>query len=90
MATSGRYWTVGGYSEGGTCSIQLGASRPDLFGSTIDILDELVPTMGAKTSSEVFRGSGAAYEAIKPLPPLARHAPRADSVAIFGAGAKEK
>ena len=90
VATSGRYWAVGGYSEGGTCSIQLGASRPDLFGSTIDILGELVPTMGAKSLSEAFGGSRAAYEAIKPLPLLARHNPYADSIAIFGAGAKEK
>ena len=63
---------------------------PALFGSTIDILGELVPTMGAKTLSEAFRGSRAAYEAIKPLPLLAWHTPYADSVAIFGAGAKEK
>ena len=90
VATSGRYWAVGGYSEGGTCSIQLGAGRPDLFGSTIDILGELVPTMGATTLSEAFGGSRSAYEAIKPLPLLARHTPYADSVAIFGAGAKEK
>ena len=33
---------------------------PDLFGSTIDILGELVPTMGAKTLSEAFGGSRAA------------------------------
>ena len=63
---------------------------PDLFGLTIDILGKLVPTMGAKTLSEAFRGSRAAYEAIKPLPLLAWHTPYADSVAIFGAGAKEK
>ena len=33
---------------------------PALFGSTIDILGELVPTMGAKTLSEAFGGSRAA------------------------------
>jgi enterochelin esterase-like enzyme len=90
VATSARYWAVGGYSEGGTCSIQLGASRPDLFGSTIDILGEVVPTMGANTLSEAFGGSRSAYDEIKPLPLLARHTPYADSVAIFGASAREK
>ena len=90
VATSARYWAVGGYSEGGTCSIQLGAGRPDLFGSTIDILGEVVPTMGANTLSEAFGGSRSAYDAIKPLPLLARHTPYADSVAIFGASAREK
>ncbi|WP_354568968.1 alpha/beta hydrolase-fold protein [Glaciihabitans sp. UYNi722] len=89
VATSGRYWAIGGYSEGGTCSIQLSASRPDLFSSTIDILGESVPTMGANTLSEAFGGSQAAYDAIKPLHLLARHAPYADSVSIFGAGAKD-
>lgn len=89
VATNGRYWAVGGYSEGGTCSIQLSAGRPDLFGSTIDILGELVPTMGANTLSEAFGGSRSAYDAIKPLPLLARHAPYENSAAIFGAGAKD-
>lgn len=90
VANSARYWAVGGYSQGGTCSIQLGAGRPDLFGSTIDILGEMVPTIGANTLSEAFGGSQSAYDAIKPLPLLARHAPYADSLAIFGASAKDK
>lgn len=90
VASSARYWAVGGYSEGGTCSIQLGAGHPDLFGSTIDILGEVVPTMGVNTLSEAFGGSRSAYDAIKPLPLLARHTPYADSVAIFGASAREK
>lgn len=90
VATSARYWAVGGYSEGGTCSIQLSAGRPDLFGSTIDILGELEPTIGANTVSEAFGGSRSAYDAIKPLPLLARHSPYTDSVAIFGSGAKDK
>jgi enterochelin esterase-like enzyme len=89
VATSPRYWAVGGYSEGGTCSIQLGAGRPDLFGSTIDILGELEPTIGANTLSEAFGGSQSAYDAIKPLPLLAQHAPYANSFALFGAGAQD-
>ncbi|MET4706063.1 alpha/beta hydrolase-fold protein [Frigoribacterium sp. UYMn621] len=89
VATSGRYWGVGGYSEGGTCSIQFGAGRPDLFGSTIDILGEVVPSAGANTLSDAFGGSRSAYRAIKPLPLLARHAPYEDSLAIFGAGVKD-
>lgn len=87
VAASPRYWAVGGYSEGGTCSIQLGAGRPDLFGSTIDILGELEPTIGANTVSEAFGGSRSAYDAIKPLPLLAKHTPFANSFALFGAGA---
>lgn len=90
VATSGRYWAVGGYSEGGTCAIQFGAGRPDLFGTLIDILGEVVPTMGANTLNDAFGGSRSAYDAIKPLHLLAEHGPYADSVAIFGYGARDK
>lgn len=90
VADSARYWAVGGYSEGGTCSIQLGAGHPELFRTTIDILGEVVPTIGANTVSTAFGGSRSAYDAIKPLNLLAEHAPYPDSVAIFGSGAKDK
>ena len=86
VSDSARYWAVGGYSEGGTCSIQLGAGHPELFGSIVDILGEVRPTIGADTVSKAFGGSKAAYDAVKPLTVLARNAPYSDSVAFFGAG----
>lgn len=84
-----RYWGVGGYSEGGTCSIQFGAGHPELFGSFIDILGELKPTIGSDTVAKAFHGSQAAYDAITPKALLARHAPYADSYAIFGEGSRD-
>lgn len=90
VASSPRYWAVGGYSEGGTCAIQFGAGHPELFGSTVDILGELAPTIGADTVSKAFHGSQAAYNVVKPLTLLAKNSPYADSVAIFGDGAKDK
>jgi enterochelin esterase-like enzyme len=89
VATGARYWAVGGYSQGGTCSIQLGATYPELFGTSIDMLGEVEPTIGVNTLTEVFDGSEAAYDAIKPLYILKRNAPYIDSVAIFGAGIKD-
>lgn len=81
-----RYWAVGGYSQGGTCSIQFGAGHPELFRSIIDVLGELEPSIGADTIAKGFGGSAAAYNAAKPRTVLARHAPYADSLAIFGSG----
>lgn len=90
VADHPRYWAVGGYSAGGTCSIQLGAGRPDLFGTALDILGEVIPTIGDKTLGDAFGGSRSAYDAIKPLNLLAANAPYRDSVAFFGAGAKDQ
>lgn len=87
VADSARYWAVGGYSEGGTCAIQFAAGYPQLFGSAIDILGELQPTIGAGTVAKAFHGSTAAYNAVKPLTLLARNSPYPDSLAIFGEGA---
>jgi enterochelin esterase-like enzyme len=86
VSSSGRYWAVGGYSQGGTCAIQFGAGDPQQFGSVIDILGELAPTIGANTIAKAFGGSATAYNAAKPLTLLAKHAPYQDSYAIFGTG----
>ncbi len=81
-------WAIGGYSQGGTCSIQLGAAHPEIFGSVVDVSGELAPSLGSmqNTIRAGFAGSVAAYEAAKPVTVLAAHAPYADSVAIFGVG----
>ncbi|GAB3795433.1 alpha/beta hydrolase-fold protein [Humibacter antri] len=89
VADSGRYWAVGGYSEGGTCAIQFGAGHPDLFASVIDVLGEREPTIGPDTVAKAFNGSAAAYDAAKPLTLLAEHTPYPDSVAIFGTGSQD-
>lgn len=82
-----RYWAVGGFSQGGTCSIQLGAGHPEVFRSILDISGEAEPTIGSTTVARAFGGSTAAYDAVKPVNVLAARAPYADTVAIFGVGA---
>jgi S-formylglutathione hydrolase FrmB len=81
-------WAIGGFSQGGTCSIQLGAKYRGLYGSILDIAGELAPHHGTvpATIASAFGGSAAAYTAATPLALLASGAPYADTLGIFIAG----
>jgi enterochelin esterase-like enzyme len=81
-------WAIGGFSQGGTCAIQLGAAHPDIFGAILDVSGELVPRNGTEqhTIQVGFGGNAAAYERAKPVNILAAHAPYTDMTAIFGVG----
>lgn len=82
-----RYWGIGGFSEGGTCTTQLGAAHPELYRTWFDIAGEVAPTIGDSTVSAAFGGSAAAYDAAKPAALLAANAPYDDVTAIVGYGA---
>lgn len=81
-------WAIGGFSQGGTCSIQLGAAHPDLFRSIVDVSGQLRPANGtpAQTVARGFHGDAAAYRAAWPLSVLAAHSPYAREVGVFGSG----
>lgn len=81
-------WTIAGFSQGGTCSIQLGAAHPELYGTILDISGELVPSNGseAHTVTAGFGGDAAAYAAAAPTAILAAHAPYSNLAAIFVVG----
>lgn len=83
-----RYWGIGGFSEGGTCAIQLGAKYPGLFGNILDVSGQVVPANGsvAHTVTVAFGGSVSAYRAAEPRSLLAAGAPFTDSLGIFGVG----
>jgi len=85
------HWAIGGYSQGGTCSIQLGSRFPELFGSILDISGEIAPHRGSReaTIASGFRGSADAYDAAKPLSLIAKGAPYTDTLAIFAVGATD-
>ncbi len=89
VETTPSTWAIGGFSQGGTCAIQLGAGHPDLFGSIFDVSGELEPKVGSEeaTIAAGFAGSASAYDAAKPLALIAAHAPYSDTVAVFAAGA---
>ncbi|MDQ0743174.1 S-formylglutathione hydrolase FrmB [Clavibacter sp. B3I6] len=79
-------WAVLGFSQGGTCALQLGAAHPDLFGTLVDISGEVAPTRGADTVEAGFGGSQEAYEAAFPAAVMAARAPYADMSAFFCSG----
>ncbi len=85
VGSTRRSWTVGGYSQGGTCAMQFGAGHPGLFGSIVDVSGEIAPTIGADTVRRGFGGSRRAYEAAQPLRLLKRNAPL-HTWAVFGFG----
>jgi enterochelin esterase-like enzyme len=82
-------WAIGGFSQGGTCSIQLGSAHPELFSAIVDISGQFAPENGglAQTTAIGFGGSTAAYRAALPTVVMARHAPYRHTVAVFGVGA---
>lgn len=84
-------WAIGGFSQGGTCAIQLGSSFPALFGSLIDISGELDVSIGsvAKTVKTAFGGDRARYDAAQPLATLSAGAPFKDTFATFAVGAND-
>jgi enterochelin esterase-like enzyme len=69
VETGPQAWAVGGFSQGGTCAIQLAASRPDLFGLFIDVSGQLGPRLQSTkaTIEQGFGGNEAAFAAAQPL-----------------------
>ncbi|QJU52898.1 alpha/beta hydrolase-fold protein [Herbiconiux sp. KACC 21604] len=88
---SPQYWGVGGLSQGGTCSIQLGAAHPELFSAIIDASGEEFPTLGdeQKTIDQGFGGDAAAYAAAHPAAIMAAKAPYPNTIAVFGVGSAD-
>jgi enterochelin esterase-like enzyme len=85
-------WAIAGFSQGGTCAIQLGAGYPQLFGTIIDVSGELVPSLGdpATTIRGGFGGNEAAYDAALPLSLLAAGTPFTDTHATFAVGENDQ
>lgn len=89
---SGRdFWAIGGFSQGGTCAIQLGAKYPQIYGSILDIAGQLAPHRGsvAATIHDAFGGSATRYQAAAPLSLLAAGAPYDNTFAVFTVGAAD-
>ena len=91
VATDAAHWAIAGFSQGGTCAIQLGATHPDIFGTLIDVSGELDVSLGdpKTTTTAAFNGDSSAYDAAQPLAILAAGAPFNDTYAIFAVGAND-
>ncbi|KJC64852.1 alpha/beta hydrolase [Agreia bicolorata] len=86
------YWAIGGLSQGGTCSIQLGAAFPNIFGVILDASGEQYPRIGdaQMTADAAFGGSLARYEAAYPTNIMQQHGQYADTFAVFGVGSNDE
>ncbi|MFB2586010.1 alpha/beta hydrolase [Herbiconiux liukaitaii] len=84
-------WGIGGLSQGGTCSIQLGAAHPELFGAILDASGEEYPKLGDEktTIDKGFGGDAARYAAAHPAAIMAAKAPYSDTIAVFGVGSED-
>lgn len=69
-----RYWAVGGFSNGGTCALQLAVFHPSIFPNFLDIAGPATPTLGSlsRTIDRAFGGDRAAYYRAEPLTELAK------------------
>lgn len=63
------HWAIGGFSYGGTCSLQMATNHPDIYPTFIDVSGELEPSLGdhQKTVSTAFGGDEAKFKAINPM-----------------------
>lgn len=67
-------WSIGGFSYGGTCALQMATLHPDLFPTFLDFSGEEEPTLGTShedTVQQAFGGDEAKFKAINPLDLLA-------------------
>jgi S-formylglutathione hydrolase FrmB len=80
-------WAVGGFSEGGTCAIQLATQAPRLYRFFVDISGQVAPTLGNRrlTISRAFGGDAAAFARVDPVVVLAHtRFPRSAGVFVGG------
>lgn len=91
VSSDRKQWAVGGYSNGGECSLAFGAKRPDLFGSILDMSGEIEPRDGSvvNTLRAGFGGNQRKFDAEKPANILRKHHYR-DEVAVFTSGGLDK
>jgi S-formylglutathione hydrolase FrmB len=83
-------WGIVGYSEGGTCALDLVLGHPDIYRHIVDLCGDAKPTLGdhQHTVSALFGGSAAAEQAHDPTRMMAaRRYP--EVTAWFGAGTED-
>ncbi len=85
--TDPRWWSVVGWSMGGTCAVDLAVTHPELFASFDDISGDLGPNTGtvAQTITRLYGGNHGAWARFDPLTVLSGHPRYPDSAGIFDA-----
>ena len=69
-AQDAKDWAIAGFSQGATCSLQIGVNHPDLFGTMIPTDSEIKPTNGSRQEmiDRFFDGDTTAYGQRHPQP----------------------
>lgn len=72
-----RYWTIGGFSNGGSCAAFYGAGHPDIWGNILDVSGNEYPGSEhvSETVADVYGYNATAFEAAKPSALMAAAAP---------------
>jgi S-formylglutathione hydrolase FrmB len=86
-----RGWAIGGFSEGGTCAIQLSTQAPRLYPIFVDISGQIEPTLGSRhlTISKAFGGDAAAFARVDPIVVLA-HTRFPRNAGVFVGGTNDR
>ncbi|MET9230557.1 alpha/beta hydrolase-fold protein [Lentzea sp. NPDC003310] len=80
-------WTVAGFSQGATCSVQLAVRAPDVYGNFIALAPQPEPSLGTRqeTVKAAFGGDEAAFVRVNPMDVLARQQfPRTAGIVVAG------
>jgi enterochelin esterase-like enzyme len=90
-STSPDHWLIGGFSQGGTCSTQLGPAHPDIYGHIFAVDGELEPTDISRenTIKRFFGGDVQQYLYHVPIHIISAHAPSGQTL-FSSAGSWDK
>ena len=89
-AQDAKDWAIAGFSQGATCSLQIGVNHPELFGTMIPTDSEIGPTNGTRQEmiDRFFDGDVEAYESQVPINAIRNRAPTHQTL-IMGAGEED-
>lgn len=90
VADQASQWALGGFSQGATCTMQIGPTYPHRFGMMIAVGSELGPSNGSPDDMirSFFNGNTADYRAHIPVNAIRLHAPSTQTL-IMAAGERD-
>jgi enterochelin esterase-like enzyme len=87
VAGDSRLWAIGGFSQGGTCALQLAVRAPSVYPNFVDISGQREPSLGTRkqTVDSAFGGDPEAFRRVNPMDLLARnHFPGSAGMIVAG------
>ena len=82
-----RFWAIGGFSEGATCSLQMGVNHPAVYRTILSMSGQAGPSAGSRRAlvDRFFGGSWAALDRVNPPDVLSRQRFSKSAAAVFNA-----